>query len=105
MTLGKITKVNFSYGGYQDAMFGVTFILESNDGCCSDFWGTWAHRSKSAEWSKESQIKKFGEVTDRLIKLCDDAKVGNINELKGKPVEIIFKNNTLSSWRILKEVL
>lgn len=38
--LGKITQVNFGFGGYQGAQFGVSFILSGeNLGCCdlSDF--------------------------------------------------------------------
>ncbi len=48
--IGKIQKVSFGHGGYQDAGIGVSFSLGSDKASWGvhDFWGAWAiSRSKS----------------------------------------------------------
>lgn len=37
--------------------------------------------------------------------VLDAAKVANLHDLIGKPVEVTIKGGVLSSWRILTEVL
>lgn len=106
MALGKIERVYFGSGGYQEAMFGPTFVLETTEGHVNDFWGTWtADPGKDAEWTKDSQIRRQGEMIERLKKLMMDAKVGEFSKLAGIPIEVEWNGMTLKSWRILKEVL
>jgi hypothetical protein len=44
-------------------------------------------------------------MVKKVNKLLKDAKVTSIDQLKGKPIEIINEGLTLKSWRILTEVL
>jgi hypothetical protein len=40
-----------------------------------------------------------------ISKLLNEAKVHNVYELKGIPVEVTLENNTFKDFRILTEVL
>ena len=103
--LGKIQGITIGYGGYDDAMIGISVSLGNGSWGVSDFKGTWASRSKGAQWTKASQIKRWGETVEWLKDLLTEAKVNNINQLKNVPVEVTFENNVLQSWRILSEVI
>lgn len=103
--LGKITSLVVGYGGYDDAMIGISIGLGGDHWGCADWRGTWAHRPEYAEWAEETQIKHWGEAMKWLRDLMDDAKVKSSNRLVGVPVEVTFVANKLYSWRILKEVL
>lgn len=109
-SLGKITRVSFGTGGYQDAMFGFSFSFDSSEGwSITDWKGVWSGKpSASAKWTEKSRDEMlcsiFLEVRDIMIA----AKVDDFNQLVGKPVELITEGNLLSrlsSWRILREVL
>lgn len=105
MNLGKIEKIIIGRGGYQDSMFGITFNLSSQQGSCVDFWG-WFTTAVSTKWSEEDRIKKIGEPFWKLYGIMQDAKVNDAVDLVGKPIELTYKDDgSLSSWRILKEVL
>lgn len=103
--LGKIQSVSFGYGGYQEAQFGVSFILGGAGWGVGDFWGTWAEWSKPCKWTQEDQKDTFGETVVKIRDLLKQAKKQELHQLKGVPVEVTFNNNTLVSWRILKEVI
>ncbi len=103
--IGKITSAKLGEGGYDDAMFGFSFGLDSTGGGCGDFWGTWAKRAPDAKWSEQEQLEIFGKAMARCRDLMKDAKVSDFKDLKGKPIEITFNNGRLHSWRILTEVL
>lgn len=104
--LGKIVSVKFGYGGYQDAMIGISFTLGNDGWGIGDFWGDWAmDPSDTAEWTIESRNKRLGEIVMRIEKLLKDAKVQTIHQLKDTPVEVILSGNSLKAWRVLKEVV
>ena len=108
--LGKISDVRFGDGGYQDAMFGLSlsFSFDRNSGI-STFSGFWSpaqiNPDEYSEWTEKDRetqmLKCFRLIIDTMYK----AKVTDIYQLKGKPVEIEIENQTLKSWRILEEVL
>jgi hypothetical protein len=103
--LGKITRATYGMGGYQDAQFGLSISMEGAWGV-SDFWGFWAMEpSKGAKWTKADQLKYHGETADRICKLLEQAKVSDVSKLVGIPVEATFSGMSLSSWRVLEEVL
>lgn len=105
---GKIRNVNLGSGGYQDAMFGVSFDLGGESWGVGDFWGFWGSEIKSGEnskWTESQRETQRNTVLVRLEKLMQDAKVTNMSKLKGIPVEVSFDKNCLKEWRILKEVL
>ncbi len=103
--LGKIQSISFGFGGYDDAMFGASFTLGGSGWGVGDFNGTWATWSKGCKWSKEEQKEHLGNTVLFLRDLCAEAKVKEVSKLKGIPVEVVFEDNTLKSWRVLKEVL
>lgn len=104
--LGKIQKANFGFGGYQEAMIGISFTLGNDGWGVQDFWGEWGiKRSEHAKWTEEDRVVKLGQMTMRLAGVLKDAKVETVSQLEGMPIEVTFEGNALSSWRILKEVL
>lgn len=103
--LGKIRRVQFGFGGYDNAMVGFSFDLSGESWATGDFWGTWARRSETAQWTEESQIKIFGDNAARVRDMLADAKVKSLDELTGVPVEVTFLDQRLHSWRVLKEVI
>jgi hypothetical protein len=108
--LGKITKVRFGAGGYQDAMFGLTVELDSKGICCSDFISAgWypgiIEPDKNTEWSEEDRAKEQAAAINTIAHILRTAKVEGIKELKGRPVEFKTLDRMLVSWRILDEVL
>jgi len=104
--LGKIQSVKFGSGGYDDAMFGISFTLGGDSWGVGDFKGQWSGDPiRGAEWTKEDRQERFGEIMVWIMELMATAKVNDITRLAGIPVEVTFDGNTLKSWRILTEVL
>ena len=106
--IGKIQSIEFGFGGYQEAQIGISVTLggDKEGWGVGDFRGPWARNpDKHCKWTKEEQIQQAGETVMWLRDLLLDAKVNNINELSGIPVEVEFEGNTLKSWRILTEVI
>lgn len=105
--IGKIKEISFGFGGYNDAMLGVSVILGSDKESwgIGDFKGTWANRSDGAKWSVADQIKTWGETVAWVRDLLQDAKKLKVEDLAGTPVEVTFDGNSLKSWRVLTEVV
>lgn len=104
--LAKLRAVTFGKGGYQDAMIGITFDIGGDGWGIGDFWGSWAiERSIYSKWTESDRVTELGDVVMRINSLLEDAKVNDVSELKGTPVEVTLEGNTLKSWRVLKEVL
>lgn len=106
--LGKIRDIYLGYGGYDNAMFGLTIVFEGKGWGTSDFIGWWSMHTKisdSTQWTESDRVAKFSEVMKKVNSLLDEAKETRLDRLKGKPVEVRFDNSKLTSWRILTEVL
>lgn len=106
--IGKIKAIRFGHGGYQDAMIGVSFTLESERDSwgVGDFWGNWSmKRTENCQWTDADRTQSLGEMVMRVNALLSDAKVHNLTDLVGIPVEVTFERNTLKSWRILTEAI
>lgn len=103
--LGHISKVGFGFGGYDDAMFGLTVSLQGESWGVKDFKGWWAVRPETAQWSKEEGVKIHAETMLFILDLLKAAKKKDVTELKGVPVEVTFDGQRLQSWRILTEVI
>lgn len=110
--LGKITDVTFGTGlGYRDAMFGLMLTFGGESWGVGD-GGRWLAWSPSiikpdeyTKWTEEDRDKHFARICRSIDKLLTEAKVSNINDLLGIPVEVTFENMTFSDFRILTEVL
>jgi hypothetical protein len=107
--LGKIESVRFGLGGYQDACIGIHFTLSADGWGVSDTRSAWdknlIKHSEYCKWSEAGRSQQYVELVNYVSDLLADAKVQSVDQLKGMPVEVQFENNTLKSWRILKEVL
>jgi hypothetical protein len=108
--IGKITNVSYGFGGYQDAMFGVSFSFGSDKTGwgCGDFKGAWGPGitvDKYTKWTEADRSRINDETTRFIADIMVKAKVRDIQSLKGVPVEVTFEGNCLKSWRILEEVI
>ncbi len=106
--LGKISSVRFGYGGYQEAQFGLSISLECNGGSVSNFKGMWPftmERHSSSEWTEADRERNAVDMVRFITETMDAAKVRDVADLKGIPVECEFDGQMLKSWRILSEVL
>src|SRR4051812_29370038 len=104
--LGRIQKVSFGWGGYQDAMIGLTFTLGGESWGVTDQRGMWGQdRTDSCKWTEESRLIQLGEVCVWLRDILKAAKKTDVSQLAGVPIEATFDGNSLSSWRVLTEVL
>jgi len=109
--IGKIKSVRIGDGGYQDAMFGISFDLGSDKESwgVGDFWGGRGMSIKpdgpSYKWTEKDRLKQYADTFVRLAHLMADANVTEVGKLVGRPIEVEFEANTLKSWRILTEAI
>lgn len=104
--LGRISSARFGWGGYQDAMIGLSLTFEGKGWGCGHFEGAWGiDRSEYAKWSEEDRIRQLGETCLLLRDTLKAAKVQDVVSLIGTPIECTFEGNGLQSWRVLEEVL
>lgn len=106
--LGRISRAQFGYGGYDDAMFGASFTFDMKGTGVGDFWGWWPltmKRSEHAKWLESDRDYCVLDTQRRIEQTMRDAKVRNFYDLVGVPVEVTIEGNTLQSWRVLTEVL
>lgn len=104
--LGRITKAEFGFGGYQEAMFGLSVTIESTGSGIGDFKGGWAiDRPESAKWTEQDRRDHIFEAVWEVKDILSKAKRMHVSQLKGVPVEVTCEGNILKSWRVLEEVL
>lgn len=105
--VGVIESVSFGKGGYQDCMLGLSLTFKSQGYGVSAFvnGGCTLERSPSAKWTELDRSNQQADLCKKIIKLLEDAKVDDITELKGKPVELTTDGMTLKDWRILTEAI
>ena len=79
----------------------------SGSGVCA-FKGSWPltmERSKDAKWSEDDRNKEVLDMVRFVTETMEKAKVKDVSDLKGIPVECTCDGNCLKEWRILEEVL
>jgi hypothetical protein len=107
--LGKIERVSFGYGGYQECMLGISVTLSNGSWGVGDFKGNWdaelIKHTEHTKWTEEDRDKGYSDTMRFLSKLLKEAKVSSVDQLKGVPVEVTFDGMMLKEWRILTEVL
>lgn len=105
--IGVIEHVSFGRGGYQDCMLGLNLVFKSGCVGVSAFInGGWTlERSAFTKWTEEERSAQQSDMCRKIIKLLEDAKVGDITKLKGKPVRIETDGHALLSWEILTEAI
>lgn len=104
--LGRIQKISFGWGGYQDAMLGVSITLGGKSWGVGDFKGAWGvERSERTQWTEADRLRELGEACMWVKDMLTKAKVQTLDQLKDVPIEATFDGNKLVSWRVLEEVL
>lgn len=104
--LGRITKATFGFGGYQEAMIGLSLTFGGKGWGCGHFDGAWGiERSEGTKWSEEDRVLLLGEACLRLRDILAKTHKQDVAELVGVPVECSFDGTLLKSWRVLEEVL
>lgn len=104
--LARISKASFGFGGYDDAMIGLSVSLDGKSWGVGDFQGDWAiDRSDHCQWTEEDRVRRLGEVCMFLRDLLRKSGKKTVSDLVGVPVEVTLEGNKLVSWRVLDEVL
>jgi hypothetical protein len=107
--LGKISNVTFGCVGYQDVQFGLSLTFEGQGWgvgtTISHAWSLGMKCDKHSKWTEADRDAGFAKTMREVNEIMQKARIDDITKLKGKPVEVVFANNTLQSWRILEEVL
>lgn len=115
--LGKIVSVYFGLGGYQECQFGLSLTFEGPElsGCkwgCGVFIGNWDVNSikhdEGCKWTERDRVKWHDDMCRKVSDILNKAKVKEVSQLLGKPVEVEFEgcgSAPLKNWRILEEVL
>lgn len=107
--LMKISNVAFGAGGYQDAQFGLFLDFSSkSSGVSASIVGGWDYSikvDKYTKWTEEDRSHDMAQMCKTISQILSDAKVSSVDKLKGIPVEVVFSQRTIQSFRILEEVL
>lgn len=103
--LGRITKAEFGLCEDRPFLFGLKLMFEGQGWGVGDGGRFMLNISKACKWSEEERMKAITASADYVAQILADAKVSNVSQLVGKPVEITFENRTFKSFRILTEVL
>lgn len=104
--LGKIASVRFGWGGYNDAMLGLSLTFEMSGTAVQTFVGAWGiKRSDRCQWSEEERLKELGEAVMKLGEMLEKSHKTDVHQLVGTPVEVTLERNMLKDWRLLEEVL
>lgn len=108
--LGKIESVSVGLGGYQGSMLGLHLTFSSRTGgwgvgSSRAAWGPDVRWSPQCKWTETGRSAEYAEIMRFIGSLLIDAKVDNVNDLVGVPVECTFENGSLKEWRILTEVI
>jgi hypothetical protein len=108
---GKIQKVHFGFGGYQDVQIGLYVTLGSDKGAWGVMasieggWSTHIEHSERCQWTEESRDKGYAKMLREVQEVLKKAKVDSVDKLLGKPIEATFDGMQLVDWRIMEEVL
>ena len=106
--IGKIQSISFGFGGYQDAMLGLSVTLGNDSWEDNDFRGGWGPHitcDKHCKWTEADRSEQYAAAVRLLGDLLTQAKREKLADLKNVPVEASFDGKTLKSWRILTEAI
>ena len=108
--LGKIERIKFGLCGYQDQMLGIRLTLNFNDSesvherCFWDY--NKVKNDNNCKWDEESRSAKVIKIMRYISDLMAKAKVDNVNDLVGIPIEVECEDmEVVKSFRVLEEVL
>ena len=96
-TFEKIGKIFDAQYGFFNKRFGLHLQFGSQNQ-----WNVmWSELLKS----EEDETASYKEHTERIQKILQQYSISTIEQLRNLPVSCTFKDNVLTSWRILTEVL
>lgn len=109
--LGKISIFTHGIIGYNEMMLGydIQFSLDGGSSGVGTSLGfldyeTVKH-SEYCKWTEKERDDSNIKMLKEISFILKQAKVKNIEELVGIPVEVTLKGNTFESWRVPTEVL
>ena len=101
--LGKIKKIRF---GFQDTYFGLSVQFHGQGFDCDDFIGGSSLEVPCSDtWTEVDRDTEMAKTMRTLNVIMQQARVKEVQELEGIPVEITSEGGCMKSWRILEEVL
>jgi hypothetical protein len=107
--LMKISTATFGLGGYQGAQLGLHLSFSNSGSGVATSYSYWDYESiehsDNCRWSEADRDRALIEVLRNLSVYLKEAKVNDVSQLVGIPVEVTLGNNTFKSFRILTEVL
>lgn len=105
--LGKIEKAEFGNPLYDyPFLFGLYLTFSLGNGMyVSDGGCNLINLSAKCKWTSEERKNAIEKMVDQIRDILIDAKVTDVKDLVGKPVEVELDANMFKSFRILKEVL
>lgn len=104
--IGKISAVKYGMGGHDDAQFGLSLTFSGKAWGVGTFDGWWSFPPRDrAEWTEADRAAAYAKTAQLVLDTITQAKVQDVADLAGIPVEVTFEGNKLKSWRILEEVL
>lgn len=101
--LGRIQSARFGFGGYDNAMIGISWTLSWPGSQVSDFWGSWAGWDDTIADNERKMA--LGNAMMRFARILKEAKKTEVNQMVGVPIEITLNDQVLHEWRVLTEVL
>lgn len=83
-----VSTVEFGSGGYQDAMFGLSFYFQNKLSGCGDFIGLFATTEPNPKLALSDHIVLHGQVFIVIQQIFHDAGAKTLQDLINKPVEL-----------------
>ena len=103
--LGKIISAEFGLVRDYPFLIGLQLMFQTEIGKCVCGGKYTVNISEGCKWEKTERETAVTATVVKVDDILSDAKVNYVSELKGKPVEVTFENNTFKDFRILTEVL
>lgn len=105
--LGKIQRAEIGTDYDYPFLFGLKldFSLEGGSMGIGDRSRYTVNLSKECKWEQCERQQAITELVEHIYDILNAAKVRNVSDLVGIPVEVTIENNTFKDFRILTEVL
>lgn len=104
---GHIANAYFGLGGYAGLEIGIHLSLNF-----PGHGGVWEHRAwfdanqvkepKHGGWKEADRNKYYADLVRCVSDYLRDAKVSDITELRGKPIQGEFRGRELLGWEFIK---
>lgn len=105
--LGKIESAEIGKLADYPFMFGLLlkFSLEGGGSFVCDGGRYTVNLNKECKWKESEWQQEIKKAVEHIFDTLNAAKVRNVSDLVGIPVEVTIENNGFKDFRILTEVL